>query len=252
MSKSQLVQEFESRPSSNHGEGWQSLWNDGRFTLWDRGKPSPALIDLIEQNPDFLSPDNGRKKVLIPGCGTGYDVTMLALHGFDAYGLDVSEKGIEAAKQYSTKELANPQDYNFKHDNDRPKVSNPTTSFFVGNYFNDDWNLENLKFDMIYDYTFLCALHPTLRVKWASSMANNLLPGGYLICLEFPLYKDRLLPGPPWGLEGVHYNLLQEGGDGIDLDSKGDGKFVRILRIKANRTYEQGEGTDHISVYVKK
>lgn len=250
MSKSQLVQEFEHRSSSEHGEGWKSLWKQG-LTVWDRGKPSPALIDLIEQNPDFLNPQEGKTKVLVPGCGTGYDVAMLALHGFDAYGIDLSEKAIDTAKEYSTKELQSPRDYNF-NTSIRPNVLNPSTTFFAGDFFNNDWNSLNLKFDVIYDYTFLCALHPSLRVKWVASMANLVTPGGLLICLEFPLYKDRSLAGPPWGLAGVHYNLLQEGGDGIDLSSKGEGKFIRILRFKPERTYEQGEGTDHISVYVRR
>jgi hypothetical protein len=37
--------------------------------MWDRGKPSPALIDLLEQREDILSPiaANGqRKKILVP------------------------------------------------------------------------------------------------------------------------------------------------------------------------------------------
>lgn len=37
--------------------------------MWDRGKPSPALIDLLEQREEILSPitaDGRRKKVLVP------------------------------------------------------------------------------------------------------------------------------------------------------------------------------------------
>lgn len=37
--------------------------------MWDRGKPSPALLDLLEQREEILNPimANGRrKKVLVP------------------------------------------------------------------------------------------------------------------------------------------------------------------------------------------
>lgn len=40
--------------------------------MWDRGKPSPALIDLLEQREDMLCPiaANGqRKKILVPVSG---------------------------------------------------------------------------------------------------------------------------------------------------------------------------------------
>lgn len=74
------------------------------------------------------------------------------------------------------------------------------------------------------------------------------------------MYKDPKLPGPPWGLNGVHWNLLSRGGDGL-VTSDGDeaeneklseGQFTRKLYIKPERTYEMGKGTDMLSVYVRK
>lgn len=55
----------------DHGSGWSSLWDTGNSNLWDRGKPSPALIDLIEdpQHQDLLYPltaDGRRKRALVP------------------------------------------------------------------------------------------------------------------------------------------------------------------------------------------
>jgi hypothetical protein len=90
-------------------------------------------------------------------------------------------------------------------------------------------------------------------------MADLLSPNGMLVCLEFPLYKDPKLPGPPWGLNGVYWNLLVQGGTGIVAENDGDecdgmaeGQFHRLLRIKPARSYENGRGTDMIGVYVKK
>lgn len=89
-------------------------------------------------------------------------------------------------------------------------------------------------------------------------MASLLKEGGLLVCLEFPMYKDPELPGPPWGVNGVYWDLLARGGDGLLPQNMGDeekpleGKFTRRLYIKPERTYEVGKGTDMLSVYVRK
>lgn len=90
-------------------------------------------------------------------------------------------------------------------------------------------------------------------------MSELLAPTGMLVCLEFPLYKDLKLPGPPWGLEGVYWDLLVEGGNGIvshegkfRMGGLGRGHFRRMLYVKPARSYENGRGTDMISVYIKR
>ncbi|KAK5806884.1 hypothetical protein VI817_001142 [Penicillium citrinum] len=227
--------------------------------MWDRGKPSPALIDLIEKD-DILNPitaEGRRKKVLVPGCGKGYDVVMLALHGFDVVGLEISSKGVSIAERYAMKELFAPQPYNFGSSDpgDAGSVGRGTVKFIQGDFFKGDSVGE--KFDIIYDYTFLCAIHPTMRIQWASRMADLLATGGVLVCLEFPLFKDPGAVGPPWPLQGVHWNLLVEGGDGIVYPSKtvpraDGGSFERLMYMKPERSYESGRGTDMLGVYVRK
>lgn len=89
-------------------------------------------------------------------------------------------------------------------------------------------------------------------------MASLLKKGGLLVCLEFPMYKDPKLPGPPWGMKGVHWDLLSRGRDGLVAGDAGEepessnGEFTRELYIKPERTYEIGKGTDMLSVYVRK
>lgn len=205
------------------------------------------------------------------GCGKGYDVVMLALHGFDAIGLEISQKGVSVAEEYACRELQMTQEYNFG-----PawtgKYGRGSVSFIHGDFFQPGSATEK-KFDVIYDYTvcngadglvyianffqFLCALHPTMRAQWASRMADLLVPEGLLICLEFPLFKDLSLPGPPWPLNGVYWNLLSEGGDGIVHSSMpkqnaGRGKFERKWYIKPERSYESGKGTDMLGIYARK
>ncbi|RJE23296.1 Thiopurine S-methyltransferase TPMT [Aspergillus sclerotialis] len=266
--KSRLISHFEERPIQDHGSGWSSLWDTGNSNLWDRGIPSPALVDIIEnhqQDQDLFYPftaDGGRKRALVPGCGRGYDVVMLALHGFDAYGLEISQTAVAEAEKYASSELKEPTEHNFGsvgNLSERPG----TVKFVEGDFFADGWESQcsdGEKFDLIYDYTFLCALHPSQRRDWATRMASLLEKGGLLVCLEFPMYKDPKLPGPPWGLNGVHWNLLSTGGDGLvtsdmeeaEREKLSEGQFTRKVYIKPERTYEMGKGTDMLSVYVRK
>jgi hypothetical protein len=94
-------------------------------------------------------------------------------------------------------------------------------------------------------------------------MSDILYPGGLLVCLEFPLYKDPAIVGPPWGVsEGVYWDVLVRGGLGIvddpsldeDHDSQchNNGHFVRALRIKPQRSHVAGKGTDMLSVWGRK
>lgn len=75
-------------------------------------------------------------------------------------------------------------------------------------------------------------------------MAELLKPGGLLICLEFPLWKDLKLPGPPWGLKGVYWDLLVCG-DGLIQDRKQqktaqaeNALFVLELYIKPSKSFK--------------
>ncbi|KAL4958543.1 thiol methyltransferase [Aspergillus filifer] len=281
--KGRLISHFEAHPTTSHGKAWSDLWDSGESDLWDRGIPSPALLDLIVSRQDVFGPWRGtnavgvnvpalvRKRALVPGCGRGYDVVALALHGFDAYGLEISWTAVSEATEYAEGQFKAPSAYNYaevEYGLEAQAVlvaggSGGKARFLQGDFFEEDW-LEAThvgmvsgngrgdagiaeKFDLIYDYTFLCALHPNRRQGWAERMAELLRPGGLLVCLEFPMYKDSEAPGPPWGVNGVHLELLAGG-----KEDGGDGKFTRKVYYKPERTYKVGEGTDMISVYERK
>ena len=148
--------------TADHQSRWSDLWDKGDFLPWDKGAPNPALIDLLTSK-DGASIGNAieeqrgnghqrRKKVLVPGCGRGYDVLLFASFGFDAYGLEVSDSAVERCKE---EQETNGHKYPAQNDSGAGKVQ-----FLNGDFFGDAWaqDLGLDGFDVIYDYT--------VRVLW--------------------------------------------------------------------------------------
>ena len=142
---------------AKHQNKWSDLWNKGDFLPWDRGMPNPALIDTLTGQRDqlgtcFVEDDSGnkqRKKALVPGCGKGYDVLLLASFGYDAFGLEVSEA---AVKRCYEEQKANGHNYPVRDES----FGAGAVKFIHGDFFSTDW-MTNIqgdgKIDMIYDYT---------------------------------------------------------------------------------------------------
>lgn len=135
---------------------------------------------------------------LVPGCGRGYDVTLLAHEQREALGLDISPTAIAAAT--SRLDSLSAEECGVKG---HAKFS--TTSFFDMTVANSNY------FDFIYDYTFLCALDPSIREAWADKMAELLRPStGELLTLIFPIVEhtsEGPLSGPPFP---VSLKLLED------------------------------------------
>jgi hypothetical protein len=85
---------------------------------------------------------------------------------------------------------------------------------FVGDFFT--WEHDQVQdWDLGFDYTLLCALHPSQRGNWAAAWARYLgQPGARLACLAFPLNSDRET-GPPWPLTVQLYRDLLEAQGGL-------------------------------------
>ncbi|KAF5866916.1 hypothetical protein ETB97_008721 [Aspergillus alliaceus] len=85
---------------------------------------------------------------------------------------NISATGVAAAQNYASKELQKPQAYNFG-EQQSGSAGPGNVTFLEGDFFKTDWEPNALKdggalFDIIYDYTFLCALHPDMRRQWAA------------------------------------------------------------------------------------
>ncbi|KAG4271537.1 hypothetical protein FPRO04_14674 [Fusarium proliferatum] len=159
-----VVSHFSSRDRNQQAAGWVELWESDHSDMWDRGQPSQAMIDWLESRPSVLAtPQSGRRpRALVPGCGKGYDVAMLALHGFEVHGLEVSHKGCEVAENYAAAELREPSEYNFGNSH---KSSRSTGSIKIieGDFFSREWEARagGDRFDLIFDYT----------VSWPAGLA---------------------------------------------------------------------------------
>lgn len=158
MARARLKKHFDV-PSSEHQDRWVDLWNAGDFLPWDRQLPSPALNDLLDQRKDLIggcfvfdearTGTKRRKRALVPGCGAGYDVLLLASHGYDAYGLEVSEKAVQRCLE---EQKANGHKYPVKDE----AAGAGSCTFLKGDYFDDTWSKKTTAegtFEFIYDYT---------------------------------------------------------------------------------------------------
>ena len=161
-------------------EGTKEFWDQrylNRNMGWDIGEVSSPLKAYIDQLP---SKD---LKILVPGAGNGYEVAYLFEKGFHAvYALDISDMPF----------------VNFKREN--PDF--PGEQLLVGDFF----ELQQMKFDLILEQTFFCALQPELRENYAEKMRSLLKEGGILAGLffDFPLKEG----GPPYGGHIEEYRSL--------------------------------------------
>ncbi|KAK4513945.1 uncharacterized protein ATC70_005952 [Mucor velutinosus] len=164
---------------------WESKWQTGN-TQWDAGKPSPALIDLVEnEETKKLIPEHGQG--LVPGCGSGYDVVFLASKDRHMTGMDFSQTCVDKLVK------------------DHPDASAHNYDFICADFYK--FKAPEEGYVLAYDYTFLCAMEPYMRPAWAQKYAEIIQKDGILITLMYPL--DNHEGGPPFALnEQVYSELL--------------------------------------------
>lgn len=149
-----------------NSEYWDNRYNNNDIG-WDVGKITTPLKEYIDQINDKSI------KILIPGCGNGYEFEYLQNHGFtNSYVLD-----------YASSPLLNLKERIPECDDSR---------FIEQDFFNHQG-----KYDLIIEQTFFCALDPDLRKAYVTKMHSLLNNKGKLVGLlfQFPLTES----GPPFG-----------------------------------------------------
>ena len=145
---------------------------------------------------------------MVVGCGRGYDVTFLASPDRFVLGLDIAEVAVEAARERAHS-LAASQVEVSGDVTPPPPLPLSQVEFSTTSFFDLPSHEESDKFNLIYDYTFLCALDPSLRQRWAEQMSALLVSGGELVTLIFPICDKP--DGPPYAMSQDLVRGLLEG-----------------------------------------
>ena len=158
---------MENSSDSNRPEFWTVRYAAGK-TPWDFGGVPSALKSFLER-----SSSPGR--ILIPGCGSGYEIQAFHAAGYDVSAIDFSPAAIEQAKRV---------------------LGVLAERVILGDFFTHDFG--ERRFDLIYERTFLCSMTPSRWPEYVNRMAELLSPGGRLIGVF--LYGQRSSSGPPFPL----------------------------------------------------
>ena len=154
-------------------EFWQSHF-ERDHTPWDRGDASPQLARWLDAG------DLAPCRLAVPGCGSGYEVALLAARGFDVTAVDYTPAAIERT---------------------RARLAAAGASAHVIEADVTAWSPPS-PFDAVYEQTCLCALHPDLWTRYAQQLAAWVRPGGRIFALFMqvgrPGAADGLIEGPPY------------------------------------------------------
>ncbi len=157
---------------SSKPEFWDTRFRGG-VTPWDAGSVPSALEIWLKKRSSSL-------RVLIPGCGTGYEVRAFAERGHSVLAIDFSDAALDAARR----ELG--------------KLASLVRR-------DDFFSLREKPFDVVYERAFLCALPRSLWTEWARRTAELVRPGGELAGF---FYLDDNQRGPPFGIARSQLNSL--------------------------------------------
>lgn len=151
---------------------WATRYKENNIK-WDIGRISYPIKEYIEQLKDKSL------KILIPGSGNSYEAEYLHIQGFkNVFVVDIAKEPLENLK-------------------DR------TPSFPDENLLQKDFFDLEMKFDLIIEQTFFCALNIDFRQKYAEKMKDLLKPNGKLVGLFFNFELTQ--SGPPFGGSKLEY-----------------------------------------------
>ena len=154
-------------------EFWEQRFHEGH-TPWDRGEVNPQCSAWLAAGT--LRPCC----ILVPGCGSGYEVAALAKAGFEVTGLDYAPVAIERTRQLLAAEKLKAELVEADALTWRPQRP----------------------YDAIYEQTCLCALYPDDWRAYADQLHRWLIPGGKLYALFAQMLRagaaEGAIQGPPY------------------------------------------------------
>ncbi len=188
---------------------WEELYQQCE-TPWEKGKPHPALVDFLAENGPFAG------EILVPGCGSGYDVRAISTPANHVVGIDLAPFAITKADSF-------------------PKVGRE--EYLLADLFAPpaEWNG---RFDLIFEHTCFCAIDPRLRARYVETIVRLLKPEGKLLAIFF-INPDHDEPGPPYGVSraeleksfGPHFVREDEWVPERTHPGREDRELMRVLKV---------------------
>ena len=148
---------------------WDQSYQNNE-TPWERSEPAPPLVEYLKSHSI-----SGR--VLVPGCGLGHDVRLVASMGCDALGVDLSETALNRARAYKDPEQG-------------------SVSYQLADMLDANNGIRGASFDYVFEHTCFCAIDPGLRKDYVNAVQRHLKPRGYFLAILFTNLDDP--EGPPF------------------------------------------------------
>lgn len=161
---------------SSRPDFWETRYRD-HVMPWDAGRVPARLQSYARQ----MKPG---ARVLIPGCGSGYEAYFLAEAGFDVLAIDFSPAAVDVAKA------------NLGCFAERVRLAD----FFAFD--------AGAPFDVMFERAFLCALPRKMWADYARRTAELLAPQGVIAGYWF---FDENPKGPPFGTSEAELQALLGG-----------------------------------------
>jgi SAM-dependent methyltransferase len=158
----------------------QEVW-EGRYlagdTPWDKGTPAPPLADYLREHKI-----DG--EILVPGCGFGHEVRLLASRGARVTGLDIAPSAVLQARQFA------------------PAADE---RYLCGDIFHPDPELQN-RFDWVVEHTCFCAIRPEQRELYRKGVLSVLKAGGRMFAIFY--LNPEAEEGPPFRVGERELDLM--------------------------------------------
>lgn len=176
-------------------KNWNAAYENDD-TPWDKGEAAPPLVEFLEAH-------SIAGRVLVPGCGLGHDVRLLASQGAAALGMDIALTAVRKAQAF-------------------PAVADE--SYVAGDFL--DLSIESEgQFEWVFEHTCLCALELDQREDYAAAVAKALQPGGNYLAVFYREVTDYGGDGPPHPISAEA------------IDALFDARFERVKSFVPKKSY---------------
>jgi len=182
------------------------------FAPWDAGRVPAQLRAFVERA-------GAPRSVLVPGCGSAWEVGFFAERGWNVLGIDFSQAAVQAAATALGPHAARVR----------------RADFFAP--------IEGAPFDVVYERAFLCALPRRLWRDWGARVAGLLAPGGLLAGY---FYLDAGERGPPFPLHSQDELAQLLSGAFTRIEDAPVHDSIPVFQGKERWQVWQRQGTDPI------